>query len=131
MKIVNELPPNIDAIRKVFTLRGNEIFAYGDTIYNPGGGKIPPWLIAHEEIHRAQQAEFGGPDEWWRKYLIDPRWRIEQELDAHRAEYTIYCIHFRLRNQRRKFLTLLARRLSGPLYGRLISFENAKKAIKS
>lgn len=135
MEIVQEFPPNIEAIKKVFPLKGGEIFAWGDTIYSPSSSDLPIWLVKHEECHRAQQCIFGGsnipdPEGWWAKYLKDPQWRFEQELEAHRVEYWWFCNRELDRNKRRVFLKGLAKRLSSPMYGKVVTFAKAKRMIK-
>jgi len=90
--------------------------------------KLPPWMIVHEEVHRKQQA--GNPEGWWAKYLIDPAFRFEQELEAHQAEYLAFCSIETDRNRKRVFLKGIARRLSAPMYGRVASFEKSKRLIK-
>ena len=134
MKIVNENPPNIDQIREVFPLSGSEIFAWGDTIYNPGGGDVPPWLVAHEKVHANQQMNDNGhfeTKEWWARYLVDRKWRFEQELEAHQVEYREFCRLNPQRNMRRVYLKVVARKLSAPLYGKMVSFDKAKRMIKN
>jgi len=128
MKIVNEFPPNIEAIRKKFPLKGNEIFAWGSIIYNPSGGELTPALISHEGVHELQQK--GNPEKWWKRYLRDDKWRFDQELEAHQAEYQTFCRDEPNRNRRRAFLKALARRLSAPMYGRIATYQRAHNLIK-
>jgi len=129
VKIVETFPPNVDKIRAVFPLTGHELFAYGDTIYHPRGGKLPPALIAHEEVHGRQQGD--DVEGWWARYLVDPNFRLKMELEAHRVEYQLMVGTARTRNMRRLALSHIARKLSAPLYGRLITFDKAKKALKA
>lgn len=129
-KIVASFPPNIDAIRAKFTLSGNEIFAWEGTIYNPKGGDLPPWLVAHEEVHFKQQADVGGAESWWARYLVDPQFRFEQELEAHQEEYRVYGTHNPERNLRRAALKHMARRLASPMYGSMVTFDKAKRLLK-
>ncbi len=96
--IFMEFPPNIDAIRAVLPLTGREIFAYGGIIYNPSGCRIGPELVAHEQVHFRQQGT--RPKRWWKKFLAHTEFRMEQELEAHRAEYWAFCKINRDRNAR-------------------------------
>lgn len=131
MKQVVDYPPNIDEIRQVFPLKPGVIFAWGDTIYNPSGDKLTSWLIAHEQVHQHQQD--GDPETWWARYLIDPVWRFEQELEAHRVEYNVFCISPAVlgnRNKKRAFLKGLARRLSSPMYGNIRTYQQCRALIK-
>ena len=124
--IVKDFPPNIDDIRAVLPITGREIFAYGNVIYNPSGARLGPELIAHERVHFRQQGLF--PKRWWKKFLKSPEFRLEQELEAHREEYRVFCLTHRDRNAQSGFLRLIARRLAAPMYGGLITaFEAAKE----
>ncbi len=106
----------------------NNIFAWDDTIYNPGGGPLSPALIAHEEVHFTQQA--GKPKSWWRKFLKSPEFRLQQELPAHRTEYQAFCQRFKDRNARAIYLNALGLRLSHPMYGKIITAADAMQEIK-
>lgn len=127
MEIVIDRPPIYDRAAKVFPLEGREIFAYGDKIYNPGGFVVPAWLIAHEEVHQLQQA--GEPEAWWDQYLVDTEFRFHMELAAHRREYQSYCEHHRDRNNRLQYKRLVAKKLSAPLYGNMITRFDAMRSL--
>ncbi len=129
MKIVEEFPPNIEDIKAVVTLSGNEIFAWGDIIYNPSGAKLGRELLAHERTHGVQQGE--DIEGWWKRYLTDISFRFKQELEAHQVEYAVYSSIEPKRNRRRVFFRHLAKRLSSPMYGRMVTFDKAKKLIKA
>lgn len=132
MKIVKELPPNFDAIDSVFRVRRRRgvIFCYGDVIFNPDGVHIPHHLLMHEAVHSARQAGF--PEAWWNLYLQDQDFRLAEEIPAHRAEYAAFCNKGRpLWNKRRDCLKTCAQRLSGPLYGNLITFDEARRIIEA
>jgi hypothetical protein len=133
MEIVIDRPPIYDRAAKVFPLKGREIFAWEDKIYNPGGFKIPSWLIAHEYIHSKQQRDAEGnfdAEAWWDRYLVDMEFRFLQELEAHQAEYTEYCERNRDGNQRLQYKRLVARKLAAPLYGNMITAFDAMRRIK-
>lgn len=127
-EIRHEFPPNIERIRAKFPLKGGEIFAWDGIIYHPMGNRLPPELIAHEECHFAQQD--GDPEGWWERYLSDDdEWRFEQELEAHIVEYREYCRHNRDRNQRMRYLHMIARRLASPMYGNVVTSAQARRRI--
>lgn len=128
MKVSNTYPPIYTRAAAAFPLSGSEIFAYGDTIYNPGGFQIPPWLIAHEEVHQEQQQ--GAPAMWWDKYLVDEQFRFDMEFDAHLVEYKTYCKYNADRNKRARYRQTVARKLAAPLYGSLISVNDALRRLK-
>lgn len=131
MKQVTGYPPNFSLIREAFprSINPGVIFSYGDTIYVPSGNKVPPDLIAHEEVHGKRQVNM-GINEWWNSYIYNIKFRYHEELLAHRAEYKYFVDRGLNRAQRRSALVRIARRLSSALYGFTISFEQAKKDLQ-
>lgn len=130
MEIRIEQPPLFDRIVEVFpnAVKHGVLFCWGGTIYNPSNITIPAYLIAHENVHRKQQGK--EPGFWWEKYLLDKDFRLAQEIPAHQEEYREYGLQFSHRNMRRQALRVIAERLSGPLYGNMLSFEKAKAIVK-
>ena len=130
MKIIYEKPPIFDRALKAFgPIVNGAIFCYGELIYIPSGMEISPHLLAHEKVHSNQQRLI-GVDKWWDQYLSDPMFRLVQEFSAHCAEYHSFCQTPQTRIQRRLYLKGIAQRLAGPLYGSVITFAQAKQAIK-
>ena len=134
-EILKDWPPNIRAIRAVLPVSERNIFAWGGIIYNPGGGPLSSELIKHEEVHFAQQRALdrwwrSGVKAWWKRFLRDPEFRLDQEIPAHRAEYDEFCRKNRDRNKRSRYLSLLGSRLSAEMYGSLLSHAEAMKAIR-
>lgn len=134
MKIVTGKPfPLIDRVIEVFPFvaenRDRVVFAYGDDLYNPGGGVITPDLMIHEAVHSLQQID--GPDIWWERYLTDNAFRLAQEVQAYRTQYQFYCSFNKDRNTRSRFLTKIAKDLSSPLYGSLCDFSDAYRLIRN
>lgn len=129
MKIVNQLPPNIDAIRRRFQLDGfpTVVFTYGDTLYNPTGLEIPPDLMAHEETHAKQQSIL-GVEQWWALYLENDSFRLSQEVEAYKEQYQ-YTLGRYNRDSRRQVLSHIIRNLSSGLYGKIINKQTAKELI--
>lgn len=104
-------------------------WTYGETLYNPGGIAIRPDIIAHEEQHMRQQAAI-GKDEWWKRYLAEPRFRLEQEAEAYGVQYRFYCKTVGDRNAHARFLHMVAGQLSGPLYQIAVSQQQARTMIE-
>jgi hypothetical protein len=132
MKIVAARPPNFDAIAAVFpeARQRGVIFTFGDTLYNPAGGYVSAWLKAHEGVHYSRQTNHPPAiEQWWKRYLEDPEFRLAEEIPAHRAEWKAFASVHKDRNQRAAMLQSIARRLASPLYGELITFTKAKKEI--
>jgi hypothetical protein len=130
MQILNQNPPNILEIAKYFDVQENTVYCYGDKLYNPGGGFVDPSLLAHEKTHSRQQAEI-GPAEWWRLYLKFDDFRVSQEVEAYQNQYQVLKQIFKDRNRLNFHLVRIAKELSGSLYGNMMSFGEASKAIKS
>lgn len=131
MEIITKRPPNYTDIVAVFpgASRMGVIFAYAPNIYAPGGS-VPPALVAHEKVHIARQ-NYIGVEVWWEKYLKDPHFRYEEELLAHRAEYQFMLGEFPSRQVRRQTLKIIAKKLSAPLYGSMISVARAMEDLQS
>lgn len=129
LEVVDGRPPNYEAIVAVFPGAADPgvIFAYGGQIYAPGGRRPSPALQAHESVHCERQGT--RPEHWWELYLTDPVFRLEEELLAHRAEYRAYCARHANRAKQAQALEGIARKLAAPLYGGLISPEDARRAI--
>lgn len=122
MKQLTVFPPNYRQIVRAFPQIRHKavIFCYGDTIYNPHRTKIQHTLIEHERVHSGQQHH---PAAWWERYIDDRKFRLEQELPAHIAEYKAMATPRQLK--------AIAERLASSLYGGLIDYERAKELILS
>lgn len=137
MKIIQADPPNIEEIDAAFKVRasGKKIFyCYGDTIYNPFNIAIPPAIMDHEKVHSFRQN--GQPQEWWHSYINDLKFRLNEEILAHRAEAQWWARQPDTNKSIPGFRSLvdfhmiqIAKRLSSPLYGSMISFSAAKKEV--
>lgn len=128
MKISKQQPPNYEKILSFFDVGDkNVVFAYGDTIYSPNGGDIAEHLIVHESVHSKQQGT--DPVGWWDRYLIDPEFRIEQEVQAYASQY-VYVKRLYKTSVSDIFLDDIARDLSSEIYGNIIDFDKARSRIK-
>jgi len=129
MKIVRGFPPNIDKILAKFRLdEFLPIFTYGDILYNPHGLEVSDDLMAHEEVHQRQQKLLRVED-WWAMYLENKQFRLNQEVEAYRAQYKCVCKNYP-RKVRRALLQQMAHNLSSALYGRIISKAEAQQLIE-
>lgn len=128
MKIINDWPPNILEIQKVFNLAGlNPVFTYGDELYNPTGDPISQDLMVHEQTHQAQQ-ETIGRDQWWAMYLENSTFRLTQEVEAYKNQWH-YLKSVLNRKGRLGALNFLAEALSSKMYGNIINKKQAKELI--
>ncbi len=129
--IYNERPPNFDKILAVFPLAisPDVIFAYGDKIYVPSGNELPPEILAHERVHCERQLMM-RVETWWDQYLADPRFRYEEELMAHKVEYSFLRGLYPGQARKQAILSHVAQKLSARLYGGMVTLNQAKKALK-
>jgi hypothetical protein len=136
MKIVNERPPIWADVKRLFDFNEKTtVFTYGDTIYNPAGGNVSADIVAHESVHMAQQAAMNvwghcGAWLWWKKYLRDPQFRLEQETEAYRYQYQFAVQQIKSREKLAEYLFFLASQLSDTMYGRIIGFNEAMRMIR-
>lgn len=127
-------PPMYDEIVALFptaTERG-VLFCWSDTIFipKPDSQGVSPQLMVHEDTHRIQQGD--DPAGWWQKYLVSPQFRLEQEIEAHKAEYAFVCEQpGATRFTRRMARNGIAKRLSSSLYCHMISFDRASKLLSA
>jgi hypothetical protein len=127
MKIIKAFPPNWNELAKHFPIKGKRgiVYAYGDTLYNPSGIIIPPWIIKHEYVHMERQQDEGmNPVNWWDEYIQYLDFRLKEEILAHQAEWQAYSGPYR-----DHYLGSMAERLSGPLYDYMIDYNSAVKEI--
>lgn len=106
--------------------RNGVIFTYGEVIYTDV--PLSDELLAHESVHGARQKD---PEAWWARYLTDPEFRYEEELLGHVAEYVTCCRRVADRNRRAKAFHTIALRLSSDLYGGVVTYQKASKAIRA
>lgn len=106
------------------------IVTFGDTYYCKE--EISPDLIAHESTHMRQQLAF-GIGEWWDRYFIDQKFRLEQEVEAYQNQVRWLKEHTEGmdRNERRMRIKFCAQALASGIYGNIISYEKALALIKS
>lgn len=137
MEIIEKWPPLIDEIDAAFKVRGRNgvMFAWAEgpenIIYNPSGAFVSFALRAHEAVHCDRQRRYaGGTEAWWREYIANPEFRLLEEVPAHYAEYRYMLGEDSTRKGRRKANAIVARRLSSPLYGSLISYDVACKVLE-
>lgn len=129
VRISTDLPPNWDRIQKEFPHSNKEetVVAYGGTIYS----KYPmsDHLIAHEKVHLEQQE--GKPEAWWELYFTDKDFRLQQELEAYKKQIQFFKTQTGAKNNDLfKFKVKIAKDISSPLYGNMISFNEALQKFK-
>lgn len=130
MKLSTERPPNYHLFQQFFPgfEKHQPIFCYGDTIYNPFDREVTPDLVAHEAIHSKQQGN--NPEFWYSRYFREPRFRLEQEVEAYKTQYQIVKKHSKDRELNSWFLHQLSLDLASPLYGNLVTQQEAWRLIR-
>jgi hypothetical protein len=130
MKIINTPPPNYKEIQSHFPdadFNNGVLFTYGDTCYCKD---ISADLIAHEETHTKQQTAKGmTPKKWWAKYFKDPKFRLDQELEAYKNQWKFIQKHINDRENKARLLHHIGLSLSGKIYGNIITYTEAKNLI--
>lgn len=101
---------------------------FPDKIYNDLKSSNPNpiniALLTHEEVHRKRQVQMGAL-RFTIKYLLSPKFRINEELIADREYMKI------LKKNKLKFdIDKRAKQLSGHTYLWAISFEKAKELLE-
>lgn len=130
VNVLSTYPPNYAAILKALPAvkhRPGAVFTYAPHVYYPAGRQLPPHLIKHEETHIAQQGD--DPAGWWEKYLADPKFRYQQELEAYRVQFR--AAEYLNRGNRRVLLAQIAADLSSAMYGKIVTKAEALKEIQN
>lgn len=121
LKLARLINPNADVNNGI-------VFTFGYDVYS--AGPIPTDLWEHELTHVRQQTERGmDPIDWWNKYVEDPTFRLDQEVEAYRNQLKYVSRYTRDRNAPSKMKHQLAMLLSGPIYGNIISYQQAIKRL--
>lgn len=129
MKFSNECPPIFNKLHEAFGVEwgGNLCIAYADTIWHTQ--PLDPSVIVHESVHLQRQN--GQSDEWFEKYIKDPKFRFGEEILAYREQYKFIQATRRDRNEIARLLFKLAGDLSSPMYGSIVGKAEAMKIIKA
>lgn len=125
-----EYPPNIHFISEFFPRTPNTFFCYGNDIYNPDSAPLPEDIQYHESIHAMQQSAVGGPDAWWSRYCYDPDFRLDQEVQAYKAQLDFLKSAGLPRSAIKAAREEMAMNLSSPMYALKIQFVDAERAIR-
>ena len=132
-------PPNYREIVKHFPAVASSrcLFAWGEDVFNPHNMRLTPSLKAHEAIHGRRQLEYKhhlygtGVRGWWEQYLTDPKFRLREELYAHRMEYlTAAAVDVLNRQQRRGLLKQISKKLTSPIYGFKLKGSEALRLVR-
>ena len=124
--------PNLSTIISLFNVDVNYvIIAYGDTIYAPNK-TMSRDLLVHELVHCERQGfNTKQAERWWQRYLEDKEFRLNEEVLAYKAQFNFCKNVYKDKNRQIKILYALAKELSSPMYGEIVSLSEAIKLIES
>lgn len=122
IKLQNEFP-YLEKFKEKFDVTDKTLFAYDHIIYS--NYPVSDDLLIHETTHHKQQDKY-GLEEWLKYYLEDDKFRLKMEIEAYRKQLE----SIQDRNQRAKLRMEVSKHLSSPLYGNIISYEEALRVLK-
>jgi hypothetical protein len=134
IRVKHKKPFFFPILAKKFGVKFEDVaIAFGRTIYTPVD--LPYPIHQHELVHiLRQKSSYFHAIFWWIKYIRDPQFRFDEELIAYRRQYNIFAnLKENYHNYHRKdqYLNNIAEMLSGEMYGKLVTFQEAKRLIKN
>lgn len=121
-----------DEIAAAFDVRGKPVlFAWGSYLYAPLSASVSVPLLKHEEAHGLRQRQFPSIEDWWRRYILDAEFRLEEEKIGHRAEYEALLSRTSGRAERRKMVSFVAGKLASPLYRYSFTKDEARRFLEN
>lgn len=103
------------------------IITFADKVYCRN--ELREDIMRHEEVHCKQQGwSKWGALKWWIRYVKEPEFRLEQEVEAYQVQYQYIYRHYG-RDKAWMAVQDLAKDLSGPMYNNLIGFREAVSKI--
>lgn len=115
--------PLLKLYSDIFPINDMTIFAFDNTIYT--NYQLTADLYVHECTHIAQQNKI-GLQEWLYDFLYEPERRLQIELEAYRKQLA----SIKDGNHRLKVRIQSAKTISSPLYGNIISYDEAYNILK-
>lgn len=129
-EIIHDTPPKwiYEACQKKFGadfFKGT-VFTYDNKIYSLKD--VLGDLLAHEIVHLDQQKRYGSADKWWKEYLKNPVFRIEQEVEAYQNQWK-WAEENGNRQYRKALKKHIINTLSGKLYGNVLTKDEAEELV--
>ena len=118
--------PYLQEYRQNFPIDENTIFVFEDKIYT--NNDLPYDIIIHEIEHLRQQKKIGAK-KWIDKYIEDPRFRLEQEIGAYKAQLK----EVKKIGDREEYAHILiecATNISSKLYNNIITYQESLKLLR-
>ena len=118
--------PYLQEFQANFPVTDQTIFVFKETIY--ANATPPPDVIIHEVAHMGQQKKV-KPKKWIRRYLTEPQFRLDNELEAYKKQIKWLKVNVKDRNEIFGIRDESARHLSSALYGGIISYNEAMEEL--
>lgn len=132
MKISMQKPPIYERLEEAFgkgLWERGVLITYGDTVHC-AKGSMSADLQEHEQVHIDRQAAYpGGHVAWWERYLIDPKFRLEEELAAYRVQVAYINRYTPNKRKRQDKLHWIAKSMSES-YGDMITYGQARNLLR-
>jgi len=109
--------PYLNSYRLKFPITEDTVFVYDNNIY--ANNELPYDIMAHEITHINQQNKIGAK-KWIKNYLKDSNFRLQQELEAYKAQLKTVK-NTGDREEYNQILIESSRNISSTLYGELIT----------
>lgn len=117
--------PYLERYTALFPINLDEVaFPYKGKIY--ANKELPEELLEHEKVHFKQQEEIGD-DIWEERYLTEPNFRVQMELEAYKKQLTYFKINRDIYDIAR---VQIAKVLSSPMYGNILTYKKAYQLLK-
>lgn len=131
MKISNTIPPIYETLHKQFGVEWDKglVITYFPNIHVKSG-HLPPDLEAHESTHLYQQEHYKtGVEGWWKQYIEDPRFRLQEETAAYMIQIEFIRKNLIGRTNRRAHFKHILNSFV-KMYGGIVTKEKAKQLLK-
>jgi hypothetical protein len=122
--VVQEPPEIMDLLEEHFpgTKKGFDekliIIAFNGKIHAKCINNVVPWNYAHESKHLDRQGTtFQEALDYVKRYIADPEFRLEVEIEGYNAGYKEFCRCIKDRNAQKKYAMMCVENLSNPFYG--------------
>lgn len=132
MKVINKQPWIWKFIQRWFPAAewGKVTFTFYSRVYSKY--EVPDYIIEHEKVHERQMTKFLPVAlVWLVLYWTNKRFRLKMEIPAYRREYQYLCEKVKDPNMQARALANLSLALSGPVYRKMISYQEAKTLIST
>lgn len=128
IKFSKQKPPIYDKCEEMFGVKWKKgiIITYGNTIHCKYKLKEPK--ISHESVHVRQQLEM-GVEEWWNRYFEDRQFRLNQEVEAYRAEIKWIRHNIKGMDLKSKMIEKIVDDISSEIYGSIVTKEEALELL--